>query len=528
MTTYTPTGKIVHNTYADFVLRPIGEPIHLVQYDKSIPIIAVRLYYDGLTYVVPENGNVNIRVGKRDGTFVYNQALGCNADRTIVYFEVTQQMVSRYGVPRASVELEISGQIAGTSPLNIIVDQNPIQEGDIESTYEFKIGQQFATEAKASADAAAASEKAAKTSETNAKASETAAKNSEEQAKAAYQELVKADVGSLRTGLHKNHAVYDALLDSSGNNILDSNGNIIEGSTVFADGDEFTDLKKQVDSLESIVDGLIRKPTDHRLTDLEKGLSDLNDYTVDFRSDMDEFQNNMMEFKTDLHRHRSVSEALLDSEGTVMLDSNGNELLGTVIFADEAEIPLLKSSISAMESTINYFLHLLLPYRINTLLEEFHSFRDNLYNSRQIIMPLLDSNGETLIDSNGYELLGTVIFADEAEIPILMNSISALEEMFNGFVHLLLPYRIDKLSKDFNVFRSDLHTNRTVTMPLLDSDGNYITDYRGARTDGSIIFADSGDMDRLKEHVTALENSENRHTFEFGHLINNALLDSAY
>lgn len=90
MATYTPTAtEIVHYTKADFRRRPIVEAVHIVQYDDSMPILAVELYSDGLVYQAPSANTFKIRFGHGDRTFSYVDALGTNADRTIVYFRIT-------------------------------------------------------------------------------------------------------------------------------------------------------------------------------------------------------------------------------------------------------------------------------------------------------------------------------------------------------------------------------------------------------------------------------------------------------
>ena len=49
MGVYTPdSNRVVHYTYADMTARQIVRPVHLVQYDQGLPIIAVKLYNDGL------------------------------------------------------------------------------------------------------------------------------------------------------------------------------------------------------------------------------------------------------------------------------------------------------------------------------------------------------------------------------------------------------------------------------------------------------------------------------------------------
>lgn len=193
MNTYTPNpNRIIHNTSVDFQKRMVCNPIHIVQYDTGTPIVAVSLYSNNATYTLPESVTANIRLKKRDGKVVYNPVLGCNAERNVLYFEVTYQMTVIPGLVRPILELVIDAEanVAASSSIEIEIDKNPIQQSNIDSSDEMKTVIDYALLAKQSADAAKvseenalASEQAAKTSETNAKASETKAKTSETHAK---------------------------------------------------------------------------------------------------------------------------------------------------------------------------------------------------------------------------------------------------------------------------------------------------------------------------------------------------------
>ena len=183
--TYTPTtDKIVHTTSVDFNIRPsIFKPVHLVQYDNQLPIIAVALYNNGQPYAVPDGLDANIRLGKKDRKFVSNPALGCSTDRKTLYFEVTTQMVTDEGKTFPIVELVTTDKIAGSSPICVLVERNPVQEGDIESSDEAKSFFQYVEDAKDAAESASGSASAAATSAANAKKSETAAAGSATNAK---------------------------------------------------------------------------------------------------------------------------------------------------------------------------------------------------------------------------------------------------------------------------------------------------------------------------------------------------------
>lgn len=138
MDTYIPSSdKIVHETKVDFAKRTVFKTVHIVQYDSGIPVLAIELYLNGSPYVLPSNASCNIRTSKKDHTFVIKNALGCSADRKTVYFEIDNQMSYYYGPLNAIVELLIGNKIAGSSPVAIEIDRNPVQETDIESSIEY-------------------------------------------------------------------------------------------------------------------------------------------------------------------------------------------------------------------------------------------------------------------------------------------------------------------------------------------------------------------------------------------------------
>ena len=179
-----PCYKIVHYTYADFVSRQIGRPVHIVQCDDNLPILAVKLYSDGQPYTIPSNSDANIRMVKPDGKHVYNPALGCDSTRHTVYFAVTQQMAVFAGESSPVVEIYTNGSIASTSSIGIVIDRNPVSNDTLVSSDEYKTVMQYAKEATEAAASASASRSASKISETNAKTSETNAKATETNVKA--------------------------------------------------------------------------------------------------------------------------------------------------------------------------------------------------------------------------------------------------------------------------------------------------------------------------------------------------------
>lgn len=150
-----PSAAQVKNCTADFDLRRAPVPINLVQFDKTIPILAVALYKGGTAYKLPEDAEANVRMGKRNNLYVYNPVLGCNEGRTLVYVAVTPQMTTQDGVFYPILEVLADGGVAGTSPLQLVIQRNPVQEGDLEDTSETQTLADLASQAAASANAAA-------------------------------------------------------------------------------------------------------------------------------------------------------------------------------------------------------------------------------------------------------------------------------------------------------------------------------------------------------------------------------------
>ena len=124
------SNRIIHETEAELVTRNIPNVIRIVQYDQTLPVIAVALKKAGTEYALPAGAACNIRIRKPDGTVIYNPAYGCSSSRKIVYFEVTLQMAIVAGELNPTIEVVVSGKVAGTSPLRVIVEENPVKIDD--------------------------------------------------------------------------------------------------------------------------------------------------------------------------------------------------------------------------------------------------------------------------------------------------------------------------------------------------------------------------------------------------------------
>lgn len=141
-----PENSIVHSTSVSLTSRSPSEPVHLVQYDTTMPFVAVALTSNGRPYTVPSGAAVNVRLKKPDGHYVYDPAYGVSSDGQTVYIAITVQMTAVAGKISPIVEVVLDGAVAGTGFFVLDIDPNPIPEDAIESTDEYQTIQQLAAQ----------------------------------------------------------------------------------------------------------------------------------------------------------------------------------------------------------------------------------------------------------------------------------------------------------------------------------------------------------------------------------------------
>lgn len=127
MQQYTPdSNKIVHKTKVDFMRRIIPETIYLVQYDSLIPVIEVKLYSNGVPFIIPDNEGAEMSVRWGDG--IKKDILGYNVNRSIIYFDIDSEMSNKFGLFNPILELVVTEttQKLGSSPMIFNIDENPI------------------------------------------------------------------------------------------------------------------------------------------------------------------------------------------------------------------------------------------------------------------------------------------------------------------------------------------------------------------------------------------------------------------
>lgn len=146
-----PETSIQHSAQVSLTSRSPASVVHLVQYDATVPIIAVALTANGQPYTVPSGAAVNVRLAKPDGTYVYNPAYGLSDDSQTAYIAVTVQMTVCSGRLAPVVEVVIDGGVAATGFFILDIDHNPIPEDAIASTDEYQTIQQLAAQVQAAA-----------------------------------------------------------------------------------------------------------------------------------------------------------------------------------------------------------------------------------------------------------------------------------------------------------------------------------------------------------------------------------------
>lgn len=160
------------------------QPIKLVQYDDTLPVGMFEFTENGQPFDIPSGAKAKVRMRKADGKGVYNDATISGHTVQVV---VTQQMTAAFGVGFLNIELSYDGGVKSSEPVQVVVLENAVQQGAIESADEFltldeivkqveTLRQQTATDAAAAAaskTAAASSATAAQSARAGAEAAES-------------------------------------------------------------------------------------------------------------------------------------------------------------------------------------------------------------------------------------------------------------------------------------------------------------------------------------------------------------------
>ena len=128
----------------DFATPDVPPRVYAKQYDNNMRIIKANLYANGQPYTVQSGFDINVRMAKPDGTYVYNPAL--EASGTYALIVLTQQMLAVAGECPAEIEVTQGSNVLSTATFVICVAADPVPENSIESTDEFKTIQEILEE----------------------------------------------------------------------------------------------------------------------------------------------------------------------------------------------------------------------------------------------------------------------------------------------------------------------------------------------------------------------------------------------
>ena len=135
---YTPPAdSVIIDIDVDFVTRPITPPIHLVQFDKVLPVLAIHMYSNRSAYSMPQQSTAAIRVNNGNGTYYYAFAEGRSADFTTVYFQIQAALCLDPGFKPGVIEISNSDGLVNSSSVQIEVEQNPMPEDVIISSDDY-------------------------------------------------------------------------------------------------------------------------------------------------------------------------------------------------------------------------------------------------------------------------------------------------------------------------------------------------------------------------------------------------------
>ena len=113
----------------------IVPPIHLVQYDDTIPVAQFDLMDNGQPFELPAGATVSVRMRKPDGFGVDNAALVWSGSTVLIAF--TEQMCAAAGRGWINLEINDGAGVKYTQPVMVIIAENAVTDKTIESSSEF-------------------------------------------------------------------------------------------------------------------------------------------------------------------------------------------------------------------------------------------------------------------------------------------------------------------------------------------------------------------------------------------------------
>ena len=207
-----PSVTLPENCVIFYTSSPIDNgietkiPVSLTQFDTHLAVVAFTILEHNKVYIPPSGADINVRWEKADGNGVYNPVIGVDDDG-VVYFEVTTQMTAAEGMGSCCIEIGYDGGQKNTKKVPVYVSKNPVNNENIESTYEYKTLQTIFQEIKIIEKDVQEGAQGAAQSEQNAAQSAQNAAQSEQNAAQSAQNAAQSEQNALN---YKNQIKDDA------------------------------------------------------------------------------------------------------------------------------------------------------------------------------------------------------------------------------------------------------------------------------------------------------------------------------
>ena len=126
--TKIPDSAIISQCYANLSMNmQVTSGLFLSQYDKSIPIVSVRLLANNNEQYIPQTGDtITLRFGSPTGNGVKQSCMGWDSSYNL-YFEITEAMTGSYGYTSAVVEVTNSDGTKQSSKIYVTIVENPVK-----------------------------------------------------------------------------------------------------------------------------------------------------------------------------------------------------------------------------------------------------------------------------------------------------------------------------------------------------------------------------------------------------------------
>ena len=197
-----PETRLIQKATASVSSLSAAGRLEVMQYDDTLPLVAVTLTNRGIHWAPPAGATLRVRMGKPDGKGVLNDALGTD-ENGAVYFAFTRQMTAADGMGELSIQVETDEGVKSSAILPVTIRRSPVSDDKIES------GDEYQSLAQILDEAGGVIQQAGAAADTAAQQADAAA----QQADAAAQQADQARQYAQQAGEQAARAVAEGLAD---------------------------------------------------------------------------------------------------------------------------------------------------------------------------------------------------------------------------------------------------------------------------------------------------------------------------